>query len=197
MENEPQTKQRFSSEISDIEVRAKRANNYGRFGIAMIIILATAYLFLVANHFDNWISDFIRAEYRTAEDPIKPADDSKLSDEEKIRKMYFEKVFENQKLIEQLDERNWWLIEIVRAMAIIALFSLCLYVIRILLMLTRYHFRLSAHLYTVADAIKIFEDEPEKLTQFIEATTPKHIGFGKDPETFYETILKNAKNIKL
>lgn len=72
---------------------------------------------------------------------------------------------------------------------------IALYMVQILLSLTRYHFRLADHLTIVAESIKHSESDTGKLKELIELIGINHIDFGKVPGTPMENIIELIKEL--
>lgn len=63
-----------------------------------------------------------------------------------------------------------------------------LYLIQILFNLMRYHFKVADHYEVVSEAIKIAQDDIDKLKSVISLISVGHIDFGKTPHSPVETI---------
>ena len=61
--------------------------------------------------------------------------------------------------------------------------ALAVYLIQVLVGFTRYQFRISDHLDTIANAIELSSGDPEALRIITSAISPQHIQFGKMPAT--------------
>ena len=72
---------------------------------------------------------------------------------------------------------------------------IALYMVQILLGLTRYHFRLADHLAIAAVAIKYADSDIKKIEQFIAAVGTNHIDFGKAPATLIDKLVKMIKEL--
>ena len=72
---------------------------------------------------------------------------------------------------------------------------IALYMVQILLGLTRYHFRLADHLAIAAVAIKHSDSDIEKIEQFIAAVGTNHIDFGKAPTTPINRLMETIKEL--
>ena len=67
-----------------------------------------------------------------------------------------------------------------------------LYLVQILLVFTRYHFRLSDHLDACANSLAVCNDTND-LSTMVSLLSPTNIDFGKNPETPVEKILDVIK----
>ncbi len=72
---------------------------------------------------------------------------------------------------------------------------IALYMVQILLSLTRYHFRLADHLAIVSVAIKHSDSDIEKIEQFMTAVGTNHIDFGKAPVTPIDKLLELVREL--
>lgn len=68
-----------------------------------------------------------------------------------------------------------------------------LYLVQILLGLTRYHFRLADHLLISAEALEACENDPDKLRVLMGVISTNYIDFGKVPSTPVEKVLDVVK----
>ena len=72
---------------------------------------------------------------------------------------------------------------------------IALYMVQILLSLTRYHFRLADHLAIVAISIKHSDSDIGKIEQFMTAVGTNHIDFGKAPVTPSDKLIEMMKDL--
>ncbi len=72
---------------------------------------------------------------------------------------------------------------------------IALYMVQILLSLTRYHFRLADHLTIVAESIKHSDSDTVKLKEIMDLMGVNHIDFGKSPETPMQNIVELIKEL--
>jgi predicted PurR-regulated permease PerM len=72
---------------------------------------------------------------------------------------------------------------------------IALYMVQILLSLTRYHFRLADHLTIVAESFKYADSDTDKLKDILNVISIDHIDFGKSPTTPMENIIELIKDL--
>lgn len=117
----------------------------------------------------------------------------KESDE--IKKMRLELELKKAQL-EQENSRNSGLIfTISSAVARIGAVLIALYLVQILLGLTRYHLRLADHLDACAHGLRFCPQDPMKITTLVPVLSAAHVDFGKAPSTPIEKVLDVAKEV--
>jgi hypothetical protein len=60
---------------------------------------------------------------------------------------------------------------------------LAVYVIQVMIHLTRYNFRIADHVSALADALVISNGDPKSIAALVNIFAPRHIGFGAPPAT--------------
>jgi hypothetical protein len=81
------------------------------------------------------------------------------------------------------------------AVARIGAVLIALYLVQILLGLTRYHLRLADHLEACAHGLRFCPEDPMKITMLVPVLSAAHIDFGKAPSTPIEKVLDVVKEV--
>lgn len=72
---------------------------------------------------------------------------------------------------------------------------IAIYLVQILLGLMRYHFKLADHIETMSEALKISNDDIDKLEKITAVIGVAHIDFGKSPQTPVDKLAEIIKDL--
>lgn len=73
---------------------------------------------------------------------------------------------------------------------------LTVYMAQIFVTFARYNFRLADHLDAVADAVEFYYADSSMLNAMLQALSPRHITYGKEPSTPVQEIANLLREIK-
>lgn len=100
---------------------------------------------------------------------------------------------QNRVLGQQANERAFMINTIGEAILRFGSVLLAVYLIQIFVNFTRYHFRISDHLFSVADAMELSSSDFSKLEALVTMLSPKHIDFGASPKSINKNISELIK----
>lgn len=178
--------------IDELRTRSRRSRQIAWILVGLIIgtVFSLVLFFFGAISYISY-SPFGVSNIREVEE-LKAAQE-KESDE--IKKMRLELELRKAQL-EQENARNSGLIfTISSAVARIGAVLIALYLVQILLSLTRYHLRLADHLEACAHGLRFCPEDPLKITALVPVLSAAHVDFGKAPSTPIEKVLDVVKEV--
>jgi hypothetical protein len=190
--------------------RARRARRSAWYSAALIIITVFAMIvfFYGVRAVDRYmyadigfkLSDTAKFNLVTLakqkEDRTAPTEDPKLTEKKldlELKKAELD--LRRAELNKGAEESSRMLSVITDSATKIGAVLISIYLIQILLGLMRYHFKLADHLATISDALKISNDDIDKLIKMTEAIGVAHIDFGKNPQTPIDKLTEIIKGV--
>jgi len=101
---------------------------------------------------------------------------------------------ENKRLSQQISERAFIITSIGEMILRFGSVFLAIYLISILVNITRYHFRMSDHLFSVVSALELCPRVSDDLSVLSELISPKHIDFGSPPKSLNDNLVTAVRD---
>lgn len=183
----------FQLTITSIRARSRLARRTAWFSVSLIIIT----VFLMISFF--YLGDLTRAAF--FEVRLNPASQIGLSAEKdsktiepELRKLELEVELKKAELQKSALESTTMTETIAESVAKIGAVFIAIYLVQILLSLTRYHFRIADHLEVASDILNLAGGDHEKLKDLMLVLATTHIDFGKAPTTPVDKVLDTVKD---
>ena len=159
--------------------------------IMVLTVISLVFFFFGANIYSDRYITYTTPTYPEAEKALAERL-SKESDE--IKKMRLELDLKKAQLEQETSRNSGLTYTISSAVVRIGSVLIALYLVQILLSLTRYHLRLSDHLAACGHALIFSAGDPTKFVELVPILSASHIDFGKPPNTPTEKVIDVIKD---
>ena len=185
---------RLEQEAERLQRRANYSRMFGWIGVAVMIATVISMIFLFFNTGADLYIPFGKFEAVLGSDESSAYAQS-AQDNSDIAKMRLELDLQKTKLLNEQQSSTLLITVISSSVARIGAVLIALYLVQILLSLTRYHFRIADHLDSAASALTISRGGSETLVPVSQLLSTNHIEFGKSPSAPTEKVLELMKDI--
>lgn len=186
----------IEQEAKRLQKRAQHSRMFGWLGVAIMVATVLAMIVLF---FNSNINFSIAAE--PFSEPVEgilgsaQSADGDKKDNSDIEKMKLELDLKKAQIINDQQSSSLLVVAISSSVARIGAVLIALYLVQILLSLTRYHFRIADHLDSASSSLLISGGESESITALASLLATNHVEFGKAPSPPSEKILELVKEI--
>ena len=180
-----------------LRTRALRARRAAWLSIALIVstvfALITFFFLYQSNTYAELLkigdlSFQVRPPSGVAQSGYLPKEES-----DEIKKMRLELELKKAQIAKDGQQSSGTITAITSAVARIGAVLVGLYLVSILLSLTRYHFKLADHLFVASEVVRAFPDDLTKVSRLFAILSTKHLDFGKEPSTPADRVTEVVK----
>jgi len=175
----------------------KRAQQSRMFGWLGVIVMVSTVLAMIVLFFNSKLNVSFGNGPVITEISAITTESTAIAKEENsdIEKMKLELDLKKAQIINEQQSSSLIILAISSSVARIGAVLIALYLVQILLSLTRYHFRIADHLDSASSSLIISEGDSQSISALAGLLATNHVEFGKAPSPPSEKILELVKEI--